>query len=235
MSPEQARGKPLDKRTDIFSFGCVLYECLTGKQAFSGETVSDTLSAILRAEPDWCALARGHTAVRSAISSAAACRRTRSSGSTTSRTRGSSSRRPGARVAGAVPAPVERRPRGRLAWGVGGALLGAAITAARFFSAPATGADPDRVQAVLPLPPGERIGSVIQPWPSLQTARRSSSRACRPGLRGSVPARVERRRCGADPRNGGGLRSLLLARMASGSASSPAASSRRCRSLAGAP
>ena len=56
MSPEQARGKPLDKRTDIFSFGCVLYECLSGKQAFSGETVSDTLSAILKSEPDWSEL-----------------------------------------------------------------------------------------------------------------------------------------------------------------------------------
>jgi Tol biopolymer transport system component len=56
MSPEQARGKTLDKRTDIFSFGCVLYECLTAKRAFPGETVSDTLAAILRAEPDWKAL-----------------------------------------------------------------------------------------------------------------------------------------------------------------------------------
>ncbi|MCZ6602359.1 MAG: protein kinase, partial [Planctomycetota bacterium] len=53
MSPEQARGKPLDKRTDIWSFGCVLYECLTGKQAFGGETASDTISLILRGEPDW--------------------------------------------------------------------------------------------------------------------------------------------------------------------------------------
>ena len=56
MSPEQARGRPLDKRTDIFSFGCVLYECLTGRQAFRGETVSDTLAAILKSEPDWSAL-----------------------------------------------------------------------------------------------------------------------------------------------------------------------------------
>jgi serine/threonine protein kinase/Tol biopolymer transport system component len=56
MSPEQARGRPLDKRTDIFSFGCVLYECLTGRQAFRGETASDTLAAILKLEPDPSAL-----------------------------------------------------------------------------------------------------------------------------------------------------------------------------------
>ncbi|MGH9369394.1 MAG: protein kinase domain-containing protein [Thermoanaerobaculia bacterium] len=56
MSPEQARGKPLDKRTDIFSFGCLLFECLSGKQAFRGETVSDTLAAILKSEPDRDAL-----------------------------------------------------------------------------------------------------------------------------------------------------------------------------------
>ncbi len=56
MSPEQARGKPLDKRTDIWSFGCVLYESLTGRKAFDGETVSDTLVQILRSEPDWTTL-----------------------------------------------------------------------------------------------------------------------------------------------------------------------------------
>ncbi len=56
LSPEQARGKPLDKRTDIWSFGCVLYEALTGCQAFFGETVSDTIAAILQREPDWNAL-----------------------------------------------------------------------------------------------------------------------------------------------------------------------------------
>ncbi len=58
MSPEQARGRLLDKRTDNWSFGCLLYECLTGTQAFGGETVTDTLSGILQNEPDWSALPR---------------------------------------------------------------------------------------------------------------------------------------------------------------------------------
>jgi serine/threonine protein kinase len=56
MSPEQAKGKPVDKRTDIWAFGCVLYEMLTGKRAFVADDVSDTLAAILRADPDWSAL-----------------------------------------------------------------------------------------------------------------------------------------------------------------------------------
>ena len=59
MSPEQARGKPVDRRTDIWSFGCVLYEALAGKQAFFGETVSDTMAKILEREPDWTALPDG--------------------------------------------------------------------------------------------------------------------------------------------------------------------------------
>ena len=56
MSPEQARGKPVDKRTDVWAFGCVLFEMLTGKRAFEGETVSDTLAAILKEDPNWAAL-----------------------------------------------------------------------------------------------------------------------------------------------------------------------------------
>jgi serine/threonine-protein kinase len=59
MSPEQARGKTLDKRTDIWAFGCVLYECLTGRSAFVGETLSDTVASILKGEPNWTALPDG--------------------------------------------------------------------------------------------------------------------------------------------------------------------------------
>jgi hypothetical protein len=56
MSPEQARGKSVDRRTDVWSFGCVLFECLTGRQAYEGETVSDLIARILEREPDWNAL-----------------------------------------------------------------------------------------------------------------------------------------------------------------------------------
>jgi len=59
MSPEQARGKTVEKRTDVWAFGCVLYEMLTGKRAFEGETVSDTLAAVLMKEPDWSVLPEG--------------------------------------------------------------------------------------------------------------------------------------------------------------------------------
>jgi len=56
MSPEQSRGRAVDKRTDIWAFGCVFYEMLTGRAAFAGETLSDTLAAVLKEEPDWPAL-----------------------------------------------------------------------------------------------------------------------------------------------------------------------------------
>jgi serine/threonine-protein kinase len=56
MAPEQAKGRQADKRSDVWAFGCVLYEMLTSKRAFEGEDVSDTLAAVLRGEPDWVAL-----------------------------------------------------------------------------------------------------------------------------------------------------------------------------------
>ena len=56
MSPEQAKGRPADKRSDIWAFGCVLYEMLTGRRAFDGEDTGDTLASVLKSEPDWAAL-----------------------------------------------------------------------------------------------------------------------------------------------------------------------------------
>jgi len=56
MSPEQAKGKPIDKRADIWAFGCVLYEMLAGRRAFAGEGVAEVLTAVLRDTPDWSAL-----------------------------------------------------------------------------------------------------------------------------------------------------------------------------------
>jgi serine/threonine-protein kinase len=59
MAPEQARGKPLDRRADIWAFGVVLFEMLAGRRAFEGEDVTDTLAAVVRSEPDWSALPAG--------------------------------------------------------------------------------------------------------------------------------------------------------------------------------
>ena len=93
MSPEQARGKPVDKRTDIWAFGCVLYEMLTGRAAFAGDTISDTIAAILEREPDWRALpAATPPSVTRLLQRC--LERIRSAGCTTSPTRGSRSRTP---------------------------------------------------------------------------------------------------------------------------------------------
>jgi serine/threonine-protein kinase len=67
MSPEHVRGKSLDRRTDIWAFGCMFYEALTGKPPFASETVSDTLAAVLREEPDWRSLSSAPVAVQRLI------------------------------------------------------------------------------------------------------------------------------------------------------------------------
>ena len=56
MSPEQMRGQAVDQRGDVWAFGCVLYEMLSGQKAFTGATVSDSIAAVLDREPDWSAL-----------------------------------------------------------------------------------------------------------------------------------------------------------------------------------
>jgi Tol biopolymer transport system component len=59
MSPEQARGRPIDRRTDIWAFGCLYYEMLCGAQAFGGDTVTDVIAAVVTRDPDWSALPGG--------------------------------------------------------------------------------------------------------------------------------------------------------------------------------
>jgi len=59
MSPEQARCKAVGRRTDIWALGCVMYEMLSGTQAFAGDNISDTIAAVIRGEPDWNSLPAG--------------------------------------------------------------------------------------------------------------------------------------------------------------------------------
>ena len=82
MSPEQARGRVVDKRTDIWAFGCVIRELLTGRPAFRGDTVSDLIAAILQTDPDWGLLPRDTPSVSGAHSKGAS-RRTSGSGCAT--------------------------------------------------------------------------------------------------------------------------------------------------------
>jgi eukaryotic-like serine/threonine-protein kinase len=85
MSPEQARGKACDKRTDIWAFGCVLYELLTGRQVFQGESTAEILAAVLKEEPDWKILpVSTPTKIRDLLGDA--CRRICVGASTTLRT-----------------------------------------------------------------------------------------------------------------------------------------------------
>ena len=58
MSPEQARGKTVDKRADVWAFGCVLYEMLAGRRPFDGDDVSETMARVIEREPDWSALSK---------------------------------------------------------------------------------------------------------------------------------------------------------------------------------
>ena len=120
MSPEQARGLPVDKRTDIWAFGCVLYEMLTGRVTFAGDTVSDSIAKILEREPDWSALPADDAGCRFDGCCSAVWRRIRSSACEISVTSGSRSTRstkccrarPRRRCRSLVPGVARRGCRG---------------------------------------------------------------------------------------------------------------------------
>ena len=68
MAPEQARGKTVDRRADVWAFGCVVFEMLTGKPPFGGDGVTDVLARVLERDPDWTALpANTPTAIRTVL------------------------------------------------------------------------------------------------------------------------------------------------------------------------
>jgi hypothetical protein len=173
MSPEQARGKAVDRRTDIWSLGCVLFECLAGRMAFGGETVSDTIAKILAVEPDWSALPAGTpSSVRALLRRCLekdARKRLRDSGDVrlfleealaggASGLSGMLAPAEGAPDAAArVAATAAHRRTSRLAWGVAGVAL---LVAAAGWLVPRGAAPPPRkppLRAHLLSPPGERF------------------------------------------------------------------------------
>src|SRR5262245_24024426 len=134
MSPEQARGRPVDKRTDIWSLGCILYECLTGRRAFEGETPTDVLAKVIERDPSWEALpARTPARLREIV---ARCldkdprRRYRDAGDIRielERIREAGEWTSSAAVA--VATPTRRRVRDLLPWGIAGLAVVVAIAA----------------------------------------------------------------------------------------------------------
>jgi serine/threonine-protein kinase len=171
MSPEQARGKPLDRRTDVFSFGCLLYECLTGQRAFKGQTISDTMAAVLTTEPDWSALGANAsprlTALLRRCLQKDPARRLRDIGDARLeieeiRAEGSGARTPA--VIREVAGPPARL-RAALLYGLAGLLAGALLVfmGPRFVGRGRDSSPGQPVSAVLPLPEGLQPRFSFQP------------------------------------------------------------------------
>ena len=164
MSPEQARGKRVDKRADIWSFGVVLYEMLTGSRLFDGETVSDTLAAVLTRDIDLKGLpSRVPTHVRRVL---ARClerdprRRIRDIGDVRLELEGVGVDTAGVRQAGSQSQHAARWPL----IAIGALLIACALLAALLFRRPE--AEERILHANIPLPPGTRLGlSGFQPGP----------------------------------------------------------------------
>jgi hypothetical protein len=168
MAPEQAKGKPVDKRADIWAFGCVLYEMLTGRRAFAGEDVSDTMAAVLRSDPDWSAVPALPPAISTLLKRCLEKDPRRRVGSM-------SAVRFVLDAAGdlgsGVPLPATEVPRRRLPWAVvagalvGGLALGAAALPMWRATAPpsSTGDRLHVLAAIDTVPSGSDTAAVISP------------------------------------------------------------------------
>jgi Tol biopolymer transport system component len=162
MSPEQARGKAVDKRTDIWAFGCVLYELLTGKQAFAGDTTTEILAAVLKEEPEWKILpVSTPTKIRDLLRR---CLQKEKSG----RARDAGDARIEieealAAPAGAEPAPTEKGVRAFgprwLIVAAGALLLVAVVTGLAVWNLKPTPPQPV-TRTVITLPPGQQLAGL---------------------------------------------------------------------------
>ncbi len=185
MSPEQARGKSVDKRADIWAFGAVLYEMLSGRKAFEGETVSDTLAAVLKTDPDWRALppetpAPVRRVLRRCLDRDA---RTRFHDIADARVEMDEAAEPAA--AGAAPVLVARPHGNRAAWAVAALLaVAGAVGWWRALSAPKPAAAA-RTAFAMAIPEGDVISYDDTPILALsRDGRRLAYAAERAGARG---------------------------------------------------
>ena len=172
MSPEQAKGKPADKRSDIWAFGVVLYEMLTGRRPFEGDDVADTLAAILRAEPDLTALPSSDARVRELV--ARCLEKTRASAGRRSATCGTSWR--GLLLTRQCPTRQSRQqcpnwrniPRLTIV-AVGLLFAAAGVLVGRWLPGPSSGSPTAITRFSMPLPTGMRfrissVASAVGRW-----------------------------------------------------------------------
>ena len=165
MSPEQARGKEIDKRADIWAFGCVLYDMLVGRTPFAAETVSDTIVAILTREPDWSRLpADTPPAARRLLQRCLqkdASRRLRDIGDAKLDLEEALSWKPSTEAIDIRPSGNRRQPVFAL---VGALLIGAVLSAAAIWALrPITSAPRSTAQFAVALPENEPVGGLDFP------------------------------------------------------------------------
>jgi len=156
MSPEQARGKRIDKRSDIWSFGVVLYEMLTGRRLFTGETSSDILAAVLTRDPDWGTLppqtpARIRELLRRCLE-----RNPKQRLHDIADARLELDAPFAASLSGAIAAPAPRRSRG-LAMGIAGVAFAAAVVGSGIWQGQRSGVSAPLTRLAIVAPPGTSL------------------------------------------------------------------------------